>query len=166
MVLVLVLPALRSALLAGLAGLLTGPLFAAAAVDLAPAPVSPATSSGVDTAVPCGADLPAAGRQALVAGATRLVFAPHEPIGVGRHFGLDVQVCGAAGPAAAPLVKVDADMPAHRHGMNYRASVTPGARPGRYVVEGLMLHMPGRWRFSFELGGPAPLRLEHEVDVP
>ncbi|MFM2067788.1 MAG: hypothetical protein RLZZ584_2697 [Pseudomonadota bacterium] len=134
----------------------------------APAPAAP-VASGASPA-DCGDELPAQARHQLVAGATRLVFAPRGLVEVGRHFALDVRVCasvpGPAAPLAPPLLKVDADMPAHRHGMNYRASVTPGARPGSYLVEGLMLHMPGRWRFIFELGGPAPQRLLHEVEVP
>jgi hypothetical protein len=42
---------------------------------------------------------------------------------VGRHFGLDIVVCARAGARAAGGLRVDADMPAHRHGMNYRPTV-------------------------------------------
>jgi hypothetical protein len=66
---------------------------------------------------------------------------------VGRHFTVEAVVCGAA---AARLLRVDADMPEHRHGMNYRARVS-AAGDGRYVAEGLLLHMPGRWRLLFDL---------------
>jgi hypothetical protein len=74
----------------------------------------------------------------------------------------------AAGPAlraghrrlptrpAQPLpvaLRVDADMPAHRHGMNYRTTVT-ALGDGRFRAEGLMFHMAGRWRLLFDL--PAP----------
>ena len=40
-------------------------------------------------------------------------------------------------------------MPAHRHGMNYRATVST-LSPGVYRAEGLMFHMPGRWRVIFD----------------
>ena len=62
------------------------------------------------------------------------------PISVGRHFAITVQLC----PASAVLARVDATMPEHRHGMNYRPSVKR-LGDGRWRVEGLMFHMPGRW---------------------
>jgi hypothetical protein len=68
------------------------------------------------------------------------------PIMVGRHFALTVQVC----PADAVLARVDAQMPEHRHGMNYRPSVKPQGG-GRWRVEGLMFHMPGRWELQFDV---------------
>jgi hypothetical protein len=70
----------------------------------------------------------------------------------GRHFAVEAIVC-ADGPAAV-LSRVDADMPEHRHGMNYRPSLT-ATSSGHYVAEGLLFHMPGRWRlwFDVERGG-------------
>ena len=41
-------------------------------------------------------------------------------------------------------------MPEHRHGMNYAPEVKP-LGPGRWRAEGLMLHMPGKWEFVFEV---------------
>jgi len=41
-------------------------------------------------------------------------------------------------------------MPEHRHGMNYAPEVKP-LGPGRWRAEGLMLHMPGKWEFVFEI---------------
>lgn len=71
-------------------------------------------------------------------------------IAVGKHFGVDVLVC-AKGQGAAPTgLRVDATMPEHRHGMNYRPTVMAKA-PGRYVAEGLMFHMPGRWQLQFDV---------------
>ena len=72
------------------------------------------------------------------------------PIPVGQHFHLDFALCPIA-PATAPSeVRVDAHMPEHRHGMNYR----PGVRSlgaGLYRAEGLMFHMPGRWELVFDV---------------
>src|SRR5262249_19794305 len=48
-------------------------------------------------------------------------------------------------------MKVDAHMPEHRHGMNYRPSVA--ALAGGYRSEGWLFHMPGRWELVFEVGG-------------
>ena len=78
-----------------------------------------------------------------------------DPIRVGAHFAIDFAVCPrAAAAAAAPRsVRVDATMPEHRHGMNYRPVVT--ARPvgalAFYRAEGLMFHMPGRWQLTFDV---------------
>jgi hypothetical protein len=71
------------------------------------------------------------------------------PIVVGRHFALDVIVCATDGAAPGAL-RVDAQMPEHRHGMNYRAAVAPRGT-GRWRAEGLLFHMPGRWQFVFDV---------------
>jgi hypothetical protein len=80
------------------------------------------------------------------------------PIANGRHFALLLQVC----PADAVLLKVDAAMPEHRHGMNYRPSLT-ALGGGRWRADGLMFHMAGRWELVFdaEVGG----RRERLVDA-
>lgn len=68
------------------------------------------------------------------------------PIAVGSLFAIEVQLC----PAGVALARVDATMPEHRHGMNYR----PGVKPlgdGRWRVEGLMFHMPGRWELQLDV---------------
>jgi hypothetical protein len=68
-------------------------------------------------------------------------------IEVGRHFSVEAVVCAAASPRG---LRVEAGMPEHRHGMNYRARVA-AAGPGRYVAEGLLFHMPGRWQLVFDV---------------
>lgn len=128
-----------------------------------------AAGVGAPTLAACGDSLPAKGRQLAQAGGVQLAFAPRAwPLAVGRHFVLEVEVCAPAGSAPSPpLLRVDAEMPAHRHGMNYRASVRPVAA-GRYLAEGMMFHMPGRWRFIFDLAaveGAAPLRITHDLSV-
>ncbi len=84
------------------------------------------------------------------------------PIVVGRHFAIDVQLC----PASAVLARVDATMPEHRHGMNYRPGVQPlGA--GRWRVDGLMFHMPGRWELRLDVQADgAGERLLDTIVVP
>ena len=73
-------------------------------------------------------------------------------------FKIVVSICSPSGPFAG-LLKVDADMPLHRHAMNYRPRVAAVA-PGKYEVSGMMLHMRGEWRFRFELGTQSgPVRL-------
>jgi hypothetical protein len=68
------------------------------------------------------------------------------PIAVGQHFAIEVRVC----PADAALVRVDAMMPEHRHGMNYRPSLTR-IGDGHWRAEGLMFHMPGSWDLRLEV---------------
>ena len=72
------------------------------------------------------------------------------PIRVGRHFGLEVAACGRNGTPAPEALRLDAHMPAHRHGMNYAPSIRP-AGGGRWQAQGLMFHMPGEWEFRFDL---------------
>ncbi|TAG02373.1 MAG: hypothetical protein EAZ43_09570 [Betaproteobacteria bacterium] len=67
-------------------------------------------------------------------------------IAVGKHFALNVRVC----PVDSKLVRVNATMPEHRHGMNYRASVKP-LSDGLWRVEGMMFHMPGRWELRLDV---------------
>jgi hypothetical protein len=95
----------------------------------------------------------AADGKPLASGPLRMawrVVGPAPDIVVGRHFEVELQLC----PADARLTRVDASMPAHRHGMNYRPSVV-NLGEGRYRAEGLMFHMAGDWelRFDVEVAG-------------
>ncbi len=48
------------------------------------------------------------------------------------------------------LVKFDAQMPAHRHGMVTKATISE-VKPQQYLIEGVKLHMPGIWKLIFDL---------------
>ena len=110
----------------------------------------------------CGGDLPLRAE----GGGWVVAFAPQpQPLPLNRSFALQGRVCPPPGVAAAQSLRVDADMPAHRHGMNYRARTTL-AEDGRFTAQGLLFHMPGRWRLLFDLqtaGGP--LRLQREIEL-
>jgi hypothetical protein len=69
---------------------------------------------------------------------------------IGRHFAVDAVVCSNVAPSG---LRVDAQMPEHRHGMNYRPRVAPKGE-GRYLADGLLFHMPGRWQFVFDVERP------------
>jgi len=73
-----------------------------------------------------------------------------EKIVMGQHFAVEFALCANAGAALPESVRVDAHMPDHRHGMNYK-TVVNGNGPLRYRAEGLMFHMPGRWAYVFEV---------------
>jgi len=72
-------------------------------------------------------------------------------IAVGQPFVLELAACPKAGAVISERVKLDAYMPEHRHGMNYRTKVVP-LGPGRFHSEGWLFHMPGRWEFVFDIG--------------
>lgn len=86
------------------------------------------------------------------------------PITVGAPFAVDLRICGAPNDRIERLL-VDATMPAHRHGMNYKPEVTDLGE-GRYRATGLLFHMPGRWEFVVTIqAGRGPTRLTLDVNV-
>jgi len=97
---------------------------------------------------------------------TILFFRTSPPkIAIGQHFSVDAVVCAKAQGAPPAGVRVDAQMPAHRHGMNYRARVTAKGA-GRYVADGLLFHMPGRWQLVFDVERPGRTeRLTRDLEV-
>ena len=112
---------------------------------------------------PAAAACPLAGAP-LQAGAVQAAWRVDGPaIAVGRHFVLELQVC----PADATLARVDATMPEHRHGMNYRPSLTP-LGGGRWRADGLVFHMAGRWELRFDIvdGAGRTERLRESVTLP
>ena len=84
---------------------------------------------------------------------------------VGQFFTMDVITCRAPASSAVETIVVDAQMPAHSHGMNYRPTATPSG-PSRFLVSGLMLHMPGRWRLTVDLvQADRRTRLTRDIDL-
>jgi hypothetical protein len=73
-----------------------------------------------------------------------------DPISTGAHFALDFAVCPHAAAPVPRTVRVDASMPLHRHGMNYRPVVTAQSE-AMFRAEGLLFHMPGRWDVTFDV---------------
>ncbi len=70
----------------------------------------------------------------------RATWRAEPPLAVSSPFALRITLC----PARAALLRVDATMPEHRHGMNYRPRLQP-AGVGAWTADGLVWHMPGRW---------------------
>ncbi len=125
---------------------------------------------GLALASVCGQTLPAKARQQTTSAGHTVAFATSAwPLPVGQHFNVDLYLCAADAADKTSVARIDADMPAHRHGMNYRPALK-ALGGGRYQASGLMFHMPGTWRFIFELkgleSGAGPTRrLTHEVVV-
>jgi hypothetical protein len=108
----------------------------------------------VTTAWACTPDLPAVqGRKPQIIESKKYALAYRtqpEKVVIGQHFVVELALCAKEGAAAPESVRVDAFMPEHRHGMNYKTVVT-STGAGKYRAEGLMFHMPGRWEYIFEV---------------
>lgn len=105
---------------------------------------------------------PPAHAQVISEGAVRVAWVAQPAPVVGRPFALQVFVC----PADLELLRVDAQMPEHRHGMNYRTSLQHLGR-GLWRVDGLLWHMSGRWELSLDVRHQGvPQRLLHSVQLP
>jgi hypothetical protein len=84
---------------------------------------------------------------------------------VGKFFAADVVACRTPGGEPLEDIVIDAIMPTHGHGMNYRPAATRTAA-GHYRFTGLMLHMPGAWRIIIDLRQPGRrTRLSRDVKL-
>ncbi len=84
---------------------------------------------------------------------------------VGQFFAAEIVACRTPKEEPVRDIVIDAAMPAHGHGMNYRPSSARTAA-GHYRITGLMLHMPGTWRVTIDLlQGSKRTRLTHEVNL-
>lgn len=110
-------------------------------------------------AAACGAQ--GSAMQSETPGAPELwVSFPEIP--VAQPFGLSLLLCGDA----PGTIEVDAIMPAHQHGMNYRPTVTDQGN-GSFRVEGMVFHMPGIWelRVSVQRDDAVPSRYSQVIKV-
>jgi hypothetical protein len=120
---------------------------AGAALLLALAAVAPAAAQT------CGAG-PGEGHEVIESPGYVVVYRPRPaPIAVGQHFPIDLAVCPRAGAPPPDSVRVDAHMPEHRHGMNYKPAVTAETAE-RYRADGMLFHMPGLWELVVEVRAP------------
>ncbi|MEM7750628.1 MAG: hypothetical protein AAF346_20430 [Pseudomonadota bacterium] len=85
-------------------------------------------------------------------------------VSVGSPFSASVVICGAKGTAIERFT-IDATMPRHRHGMNYKPKIVSGAKH-TYEASGLFFHMPGLWRFEVTVQAKQKRqRFTYDVDV-
>jgi len=86
-------------------------------------------------------------------------------IKVGKFLQIEVVACRTPDGGPVTRVAVDARMPAHGHGMNYRPKATE-VGPGRFRFTGLMMHMAGAWQLTFDIfQGDKRTRLSQDLDV-
>jgi YtkA-like len=97
----------------------------------------------------CGADLRGAQRMESDHYVLAYRTLPATPV-IGRHFAVEMAACPKGDALPPASVAVDAYMPEHGHGMNYKAAVKPTGN-AHYRADGLMFHMPGRWDLIFYL---------------
>ena len=109
-----------------------------------------ATLLDIATARACGEQLSGAMRRVENAKYEIVFTSRPTPIQTGQHFSLDLAVCPRGSAPLPETVRVDAVMPEHRHGMNYRPVVVARSA-GLYHADGLMLHMPGNWEIRFDV---------------
>ncbi len=87
-----------------------------------------------------------------------------EKIEIGKPFSVDIVVCDKA-QKAIDRVTIDASMPAHKHGMNYRP-VVKKLNNNSFRGEHMLFHMPGVWRIDFAAFQNGEIsRMMLEVDV-
>jgi hypothetical protein len=99
------------------------------------------------------------------AGGTEIAVRWEPELKLGQFLTAEVVACSPTGAATIETIAIDATMPAHGHGMNYRPKAERiGA--SHYRFTGLMLHMPGIWQFTFDITqGGRRTRLTHEVNL-
>jgi hypothetical protein len=88
-----------------------------------------------------------------------------DPIVLSELFTVEATVTDAAGvPVEDGVVRIDARMPQHGHGMATKPEDDPGVcdaegkcrHPGGvYRTRGMKFHMPGDWTVTFDVKGPA-----------
>jgi hypothetical protein len=75
-----------------------------------------------------------------------------DPIPVNEHFELRVQIEPTGSTVLGDQeVSVDADMPAHGHGLNTKPVVRK-IGDGAYEVKGMLFHMSGEWELYVDIG--------------
>lgn len=67
-----------------------------------------------------------------------------------EHFSVEVLLEPGAGAGKPVSVLVDADMPAHRHGMNTKPEIVHEGG-NRYRAKGMLFHMAGEWLITVEV---------------
>jgi hypothetical protein len=83
-----------------------------------------------------------------------------ETVKVSQAFSLKAFICPNLPGASVAAVSVNATMPEHQHGMNYRPRVqlqptsgSSSAEPRVLLAQGMVFHMPGRWQIEIHVSG-------------
>ncbi len=87
---------------------------------------------------------------------------PQQPIQTGKQFSVDVMICGKS--KDGDQIAIDANMPAHKHGMNYLPEVA-AIDAEIHRASGLFFHMPGQWQITADLKGEKTTRFYLDVSA-
>ena len=133
------------------------PMAAGAAAEIAAgaaagaAAGSDAGSDAGSGAAPCIASADEPDAQRLESEQVTVVYRLQpKTIRIGQPFSLLARVCPRNDTVTVENLVVDAQMPEHKHGMNYVPKITRTG-PNRFAADGLLFHMPGRWQFVFDI---------------
>jgi len=77
---------------------------------------------------------------------------PVDAIEVSKPTSITVTLCGDIEGVTG--IELDASMPAHGHGTNYKpdiSSLETSSSQAQYQVDGLVMHMPGNWRWEMRV---------------
>ncbi|MEO1108983.1 MAG: hypothetical protein AAFX90_13795 [Pseudomonadota bacterium] len=75
------------------------------------------------------------------------VYLSVDEIPLAQPFSILFSICSET---AVGQMRVDAIMPAHRHGMNYTPKVT-ALGGGAFRVDDMLFHMPGLWELQVDV---------------
>ncbi len=85
---------------------------------------------------------------------------PTSSIKVSQAFSLTALLCPKEEGASVIRASVDASMPEHQHGMNYKPKIQLTDDPALLAsgtrllsAQGLVFHMPGKWQIEFQVFG-------------
>jgi len=84
-----------------------------------------------------------------------VLYVPNpSPVPLNEHFTIEVQVTPSAKDQKTIEIEVDADMPAHGHGINTAPTIRNEGN-GKFTVDGILFHMKGDWELYVDiLDGP------------
>ena len=87
-------------------------------------------------------------------------------IEVDKPFSIEVVACvDGEKHMASSRIRVDAGMPMHGYGMNYKPSERK-IGPGHSSFDGMVFHMPGHWQIMFDVyEGDKRQRLNQKISV-
>lgn len=80
------------------------------------------------------------------------IFSQLDPLAINTIHSWELVLYTANGaPLSGALMSVVGGMPDHDHGLPTSPVVTGEVTPGRYLLEGMRFHMPGRWLLTFDV---------------
>ena len=80
------------------------------------------------------------------------IFSQLDPLAINTIHSWELALYTADGAAlSGARMSIVGGMPDHDHGLPTSPVVTGEITPGRYLLEGVRFHMPGRWLLTFDV---------------